>query len=166
VLASGALDAASERRLRAVYRVLDPVRLLKQLESLQEALWRHAMFRTRGHSAISDLVARFDLGACGGPGEEATAEALVRLRPDGTPKRKYRRTEKSKGPRLYRSRKDPFETVWDEVCQWLTGSRPRTAGKAGRSSCGGGQFRRSSSTRQPAVGVPSSSALPDGTPGR
>lgn len=44
----------------------------------------------------------------------------MRLRPDGTPKRKYRRTQKSLGPRLYRTRKDPFEAVWEEVCQWLT----------------------------------------------
>ena len=59
VLASGVLDAASQRRLKAVYRALDPVRLLHQLETLQEALWRHALFRTRGHSPISDLVAQF-----------------------------------------------------------------------------------------------------------
>lgn len=129
VLASGVLDVASERRLRAVYRALDPVRLLNQLESLQEALWRHAMFRTRGHSAIGDLVASFDLNACGGIGDEATAETLVRLRPDGTPRRKYRRTDKSKGPRLYRTRKDPFESVWDEVCQWLT-EQPERTGKS------------------------------------
>jgi hypothetical protein len=101
VLASGFLDAACERQLKAVCRALDPVRLLNQLASLQEALWRHAMFRTRGHSTIGDLVTRFDLGACAGTADEATAETLVRLRPDGTPKRKYRRTEKSKGPRLY-----------------------------------------------------------------
>jgi hypothetical protein len=128
-LASGVLDAASERRLRAVYQALDPVRLLNQLESLQEALWRHAMFRTRGHSLISDLVARFDLAACGGTSDEATAATLVRLGPDGTPRRKYRRTEKSKGPRLYRTRKDPFEAVWDEVCQWLT-AQPERNGKS------------------------------------
>jgi hypothetical protein len=127
-MASGILNAASERRLRAVYQALDPVRLLNQLESLQEALWRHAMFRTRGHSAISDLVARFDLAACGGTGDKVTAE-LVRLRPDGTPRRRYRRTEKSKGPRLYRTRKDPFEAVWDEVCQWLT-AQPERTGKS------------------------------------
>ena len=54
---------------------------------------------------------------------------LVRLRPDGTPKHKYRRTEKSKGPRLYRTRKDPFESVWDEVCQWLI-AQPERTGKS------------------------------------
>jgi hypothetical protein len=69
------------------------------------------MFRTRGHSSISDLVARFDINACGGTGDEATVETLVRLRPDGTPRRKYRRTDKSKEPRLCRTRKDPFESV-------------------------------------------------------
>jgi hypothetical protein len=45
VQASGVLDAAAQRRLNAVYRALDPVRLLHQLETLQEALWRHALFR-------------------------------------------------------------------------------------------------------------------------
>ena len=129
VLASGVLDAASERRLKAVYRALDPVRLLNQLESLQEALWRHALFQSRGRSPITDLVARFDLSACGGAGDEATAETIVRVRLDGTPKRKYRRTEKSKGPRLYRSRKDPFEAVWDEVCAWLT-AQPERNGRS------------------------------------
>jgi hypothetical protein len=129
VVASGVLDATSARRLQAVYRALDPVRLLQQVETLQEALWRHAVFRTRGSSPISDLVAHFDLSACGGAGDEATAETSVRLRPDGTPKRKYRRTEKSKGPRTYRSRKDPFEAVWDEVCQWLT-AQPERNGRS------------------------------------
>ncbi len=129
VLASGVLDAPSERRLKAIYRALDPVRLLHQLETLQEALWRHALFRTRGSSPIGDLVARFDLSACGGAGDEATAETIVRLRPDGTPKQKYRRSEQFKGPRTYRTRKDPFAAVWDEVCQWLT-AQPERNGRS------------------------------------
>lgn len=129
VLASGVLDAASERRLYGVYRALDPVRLLRQLEALQEAVWCHAVFGSRTDSSIGDLVARFELNACGGAGDEATADTIVRLRPDGTPKRKYRRTEKSKGPRLYRTRKDPFETVWDEVCQWLV-AQPHRNGRS------------------------------------
>jgi hypothetical protein len=115
--------------LQAVYRALDPVRLLRQLEALQEALWRHAVFGSRTNSPIGDLVARFELSACGSTADEATAETIVRLRPDGTPKRKYRRTEKSLGPRLYRTRKDPFEAVWDEVCQWLV-AQPQRNGRS------------------------------------
>jgi len=30
------------------------------------------------------------------------------------------------GPRTYRTRKDPFEAVWDEVCQWLVVQPERT----------------------------------------
>ena len=48
VLASGVVDAAGQRRINAVYRALDPVRLLHQLKTLQEALWHRAVFRTRG----------------------------------------------------------------------------------------------------------------------
>jgi hypothetical protein len=129
VLASGVLDAASERRLKAVYRALDPVRLLRQLEALQEALWRHAVFGSRTVSPIGDLVARFELSACGGGSDEATVGTIVRLRPDGTPKRKYHRTAKSLGPRLYRTRKDPFESVWGEVCQWLV-AQPQRNGRS------------------------------------
>jgi len=44
-------------------------------------------------------------------------------------RRKYRRSEKFKGPRTYRTRRDPFETVWDEVCQWLV-VQPERTGKS------------------------------------
>ncbi len=35
-------------------------------------------------------------------------------------------SEKSIGPRTYRTRKDPFEAAWDEVCQWLVVQHERT----------------------------------------
>ena len=58
-----------------------------------------------GLPPIGDLLAvHFDLSTCGVGDDEATSETIVHLRADGTPKRKYRRTEKSKGPRTYRSR--------------------------------------------------------------
>ncbi len=130
VLASGVLDAASQRRLKAVYRALDPVRLLHQFETLQEALWRHAMFRSSRLTRRSATWWRSSISAR--VAEVLTRRpltTLVRLRPDGTPRRKYRRTEKSKGPRLYRTRKDPFEAVWDEVCQWLV-AQPERNGRS------------------------------------
>jgi len=47
--------------------------------------------------------------------------------PTGTrQRRKYRRSEKFKGPRTYRTRQDPFDAVWDEVCQWLMVQPERT----------------------------------------
>jgi hypothetical protein len=106
-------DALVETLLGKATRVA-PV---EQLEALQEALWRHAVFGSRTNSSIGDLVARFELSACGGAGDEATADTIVRLRPDGTPKRKYRRSEKSKGPRLYRTRKDRHLGLPTVSCQ-------------------------------------------------
>jgi hypothetical protein len=78
VLAIGVLEVASARHLNTVHRALDPVRLLRQVEALQEVLWRHAVFGSRTNSPIGDLVARFELSACGGAGDEATADTIVR----------------------------------------------------------------------------------------
>jgi hypothetical protein len=127
VLASGVLDVANQRRLKAVYRALDPVRLLHQLETLQEALWRHALFRSRiGPPSTAPLAVPFDLRASGLTVDGMPSDEAVGL-PTGTrQRRKYRRSEKFKGPRTYRTRKDPFEAVWDEVCQWLVVQPERT----------------------------------------
>jgi hypothetical protein len=122
VLASGVLDLSNQRRLKAMYRALDPVRLLHQLETLQEALWRHALFSARiGPPGNAPLAVPFDLSASGlDDDDEMTNRPAVDL-PTGTRhRRKYRRSEKSKGPRTYRSRPDPFAGVWKEVCDWLT----------------------------------------------
>jgi hypothetical protein len=127
VLASGVLDSSTQRRLTAVYRALDPVRLLHQLETLQEALWRHALFSARvGPPGHAPLAVRFDLSASGVCDDGTPTGDAVFALPTGTrQRRKYRRTEKSKGPRTYRSRPDPFAAVWDEVCQWLTAEPER-----------------------------------------
>jgi hypothetical protein len=130
VLASGVLDVSNQRRLQAVYRALDPVRLLHQLETLQEALWRHALFRSRiGPPSTAPLAVPFDLRASSLGGDGMPRDGAVGL-PTGTRRRrKYRRSEKFKGPRTYRTRKDPFEAVWDEVCQWLV-VQPERTGRA------------------------------------
>jgi hypothetical protein len=130
VLASGVLDVSTQRRLTTVYRALDPVRLLHQLETLQEALWRHALFRSRvGPPSSAPSALLFDLSTLGLGGDEATCGAAVGQASGTRQRRKYRRTEKSKGPRTYRTRKDPFEAVWDEVCQWLV-VRPERTGRS------------------------------------
>jgi hypothetical protein len=121
------LEVSTQRRLMAVYRALDPVRLLHQLETLQEALWRHALFRSRvGPPSSAPSALRFDLRTFGLGGDEAPRDAAAGQASGTRQRRKYRRTEKSKGPRTYRTRKDPFEAVWDEVCQWLVVQPERT----------------------------------------
>jgi hypothetical protein len=48
LVASGMLKAEDQQRLQRLYRALDPVRLLHQVEMLQDAVWRHAVYRTHG----------------------------------------------------------------------------------------------------------------------
>src|SRR5713226_7368685 len=71
---------------------------------------------------MSQLVGRSNLRSTDGT---TTIDAVFALATGTRQRRKYRRSEKSKGPRTYRSRPDPFAAVWDEVCQWLTAEPER-----------------------------------------
>jgi hypothetical protein len=137
LLASGVLSPAAHQRLGKIYRALDPVRLLRQLETLQDALWRHAVYRTHGtpvgyaHPRSELIDVTFKATTCGLDGDasvvaEDTLPASRRGAAPPTAHRKYRRTQKSRGPRTYRTRKDPFESVWDEIRGWLEAEPERT----------------------------------------
>jgi hypothetical protein len=124
LLASGVLDEASRERLTALYTALDPVRLLRQLQMLQEALWRHAVVNM---PVAPGPTEQFNVTACGLSNDEREqADVLSGLASTGHT-RKYHRTAKSLGPRTYRTRKDPFEGEWDEIQSWLASAPERTA---------------------------------------
>jgi hypothetical protein len=125
------LTAGQRERLEIIYQALDPVLLLRQIEVLQEALWRHAVV---GSSAaepegvaepVTDAV-RFDVTACGLSDGDASAEEPARGEADGG-RRKYHRTVKASQPRWWRTRPDPFAAVWEEVEGWLQAAPERTA---------------------------------------
>jgi hypothetical protein len=128
----GTLTAETRTRLTTIYEVLDPVRLLSQLTTLQTALWTHAVLPGIDRFPNSKATIRFrnppdtrttsDEGECVGPAPSPL------LDPTAPPaKRKYRRTKPSKGPRTYRTRLDPFADVWGEVSAWLAANPERTA---------------------------------------
>ena len=128
------LDADELKRLRAIFQALDPVRLLRQIEALQDALWKHAVLPTADSSnrqceieTMPEL--QFMANVCGSQlGENAeTIKDNSLTRPAERKKRRYHRTKAPRRPRHWRTRKDPFETVWDEICQWLTANPERTA---------------------------------------
>ncbi|HTE20637.1 MAG TPA: transposase family protein [Armatimonadota bacterium] len=131
LLAADVLGVAPRQRLETIVQALDPVRLLRQLEILQDALWRHAVAVRRPVSPpvtdTADITAvRFNAGACG-LDPDAGAAAGTGLATGARPRRRYRRTPKATGPRTYRTRPDPFEAAWSEVCGWLTAQPERTA---------------------------------------
>ena len=132
LLSSEALQAETRTRLEAIYAVLDPVRLLQQLTTLQGALWQHAVFSSAAPALEAPALPTavpFSGAACG-LGQPATAVAAnpdTPLAPAERIRRKYHRTGKPPVPHWWRTRLDPFEPVWAEICQWLAAQPERTA---------------------------------------
>jgi len=126
---SGVLATVKTDHLVQIYQALDPVRLLKQVARLQDALWQHGVQSPSVMAAgptdeVRSLIARFNADECmpdGGVGSDNVG-AVAQLPTPGSMatdrKRKYRRTSRSLGPRTYRTRRDPFEDVREEVHQW------------------------------------------------
>ena len=140
LLAASVLTAEARTRLQKVYQSLDPVRLLQQIVVLQDALWQMAVLRTPTSPAAEQTPTiftetRFNRAACG-LGAEAAGDASPASADTKTAapsvtgehrSRRYHRTKQLQGPRTWRTRPDPFEPVWDEVCQWLAGNPGLTA---------------------------------------
>jgi len=126
LLATEVLSIEDRVRLTAIAQALDPVQLLRQIAQLQDALWKHAATQMPESVAASSKAAqdamptiRFSLDGASAP------ETHVGSGSEGG--RKYRRTKGLKGPRLYRTRLDPFADVWHEVEEELTAHPERTA---------------------------------------
>jgi len=138
LVVSGILAEEKIQHLTRVFHALDPVRLLQQLQALQDALWRHVVPESSLNAVHPNLPptsqhVRFDITACLPVGEAmvddngrslspSTAETTSKVQ-----KRKYHRTEKSLGPRTWRTRPDPFDEVATEVHQWFLDAPDRTA---------------------------------------
>jgi hypothetical protein len=131
---SGVLSQDSHERLQAMHNALDPVRLLGQIGTLQDALWRHAVISKPMSPSDSDETkssavptpVRFLAATGGETGEETALEAMTP--PPMLGHRKYRRTPKPRAPHTWRTRPDPFESVWGEVTQSLA-ERPELTAK-------------------------------------
>ncbi len=131
LFASDLLAPEAQQRLAVLAHTLDPVRLLQQIETLLDALWRHAVFLVPGGAVTAEPPAKairvaFQLASSAAPHSEGPN--LEQARGCGaSPTRHYRRTTRQQGPRWWRTRPDPFAGVWDEVEAWLVATPERTA---------------------------------------
>jgi hypothetical protein len=126
LLAAEVLSTPDQVRLTAIAQALDPVQLLRQIQQLQDALWRHALAQMPASAPESLETVRSDAPTIRFTLEASADRETAALRePEGG--RKYRRTKGLKGPRLYRTRPDPFAAVWQEVEAELTAHPERTA---------------------------------------
>ena len=108
VLLSEHISQANKDALTCEYEAIDSVDILPQLERLQDQLWifswhKNGQAETRFSDNIADDV---------GDQEQVKPEENTRIS-------RYYRTSKitdlRKAPRTWRTRKDPFEKVWDEI---------------------------------------------------
>ena len=139
LLAAHVLTAEAGARLQAVYRSLDPVRLLQQIVVLQDALWHLAVIpasaaATADQAASATPETRFNRAACGLGPERTDGEGTAATGTRGMPvsnsehkARRYHRTKQPPAPPAWRTRPDPFESVWAEVCRWLAADPGHTA---------------------------------------
>src|SRR5215211_2379281 len=120
LLASGVLSMEVAARLTGIFQALDPVRLRRQVETLLDALWRHAAFVTPVNPAGAHLaptpgpLVAFHRAACSTPRAApmpapgpAPAETPPPIAATEEGPRRYRQTQKYQGPRWWRTRADP-----------------------------------------------------------
>ncbi|MGZ8955507.1 MAG: integrase catalytic domain-containing protein, partial [Methylovulum sp.] len=103
VLLSEHISQATKDSLTREYESIDPVDMLTQMEKLQDQLWT---FSWNKHGKAEE-----PLSVC--TDDEAKQD------PEKSTVSRYYRTSRitnfRKAPRTWRTRKDPFEKVWDEI---------------------------------------------------
>jgi len=129
-----ALGAEATENLSAIYLALDPVELLRQIKIMQDALWKHAVLKPGGPPPdVNDTVQLTEIWfkptrLSRSPGKKREdISGIVQPANLDQQKRKYRRTKADRAPHNWRTREDPFQLVWDEICSRLEVSPERTA---------------------------------------
>lgn len=130
--ASGALDQAIQEQMKVAYEILDPVELLRQMERLQDAFWQHAQAAAKPNITHTEKAGVIPQAAMRKPFDTGIQLKVQEARPEvcslppsisagneQRSRRKYRRSEKPSVPHTWRTRKDPFEGVWNQVTQKL-----------------------------------------------
>lgn len=118
--------------LRLTYSKLDPVTLLKELEQLQDAFWKHAWRQTVCNDVVQSESSHLRISILPEVEDESKLPSIRRSRKgdkspavaasvnvkDTETRRKYRQTRKPRKPgkqHNWRTRKDPFENVIEEI---------------------------------------------------
>lgn len=121
VLLSEHASQAQKESLTAEYQMLDPVDLLVQLETLQDALWKYSWNKNGNaeslHTINTDVIVDQSQSK---PVENASVSRYYHTNT---------KVDLRKAPRTWRTRKDPFENTWDEIRLRLE-LAPETTAKA------------------------------------
>lgn len=120
--------------LKRQYALLDPVELLKSLEKHQDAVWKSAWktveVKEKGIAHQGTGLEEANDKKSGKIHKNEHDEALEKIEGEKNTSpgvRRYRRTKKARVPRTWRTHKDPFETVWEELQAKLEVNPAQTA---------------------------------------
>lgn len=113
LLASPTIPDAMKDRLRAIMATLDPLRLLDEIRTVQ-----HHLAGLAAGERVHVL-----------PHRDADLDRFLKSLATAWREGEVRPTHRTgpKPPRHWRTRKDPFETVWPRVVLWLESEPDRTA---------------------------------------
>ena len=123
------LSSDMAEKITAIHQAIDPVRLLEQIGTLQDALWRHAVLpplAKNTDSADNQEVCFKGIFESSAENENSSHIDDV-FKPETRTKRKYRKTKKTRVPHWWRNRPDPFELVNDEIYAALEQNPEQTA---------------------------------------
>jgi hypothetical protein len=127
LLLSGILPAQKQQELTEVAQALDPVRLLHQLELLQQAVFRCAVGCFPFLSSLpSASIHTFSVELCkmgALPVEGSVPQPSAGLE---TLYQEQERRKRVLGWR--RTHKDPFEGEWEQIMSWLVANPERSSG--------------------------------------
>ncbi len=128
MLNAPSVSKETKSALRQIYSKLDPVALLKELEQLQDAFWKHAWRQTVCNDVAQSESSDLRISIMPLADDESELPTIRRSRRDVVAasvkvketetRRKYRQTRKPRKPgkqHTWRTRKDPFETVIEEI---------------------------------------------------
>ena len=128
VLSSNNVTKRNKRKLIQQYQRLDPVRLLSEIERLQDKLWSFAnkevgLRAKRGNRTPNDLRL---YGVASGDGQAASYANELAVKPSikeqgAQSERTYRKSKNKRKTYVHwwRTRPDAFEDVWTDVTGWL-----------------------------------------------
>ena len=105
LLASPAVPEPIKARIREISTTLDPLRLLDEIRAMQQ----HLALLARGEHPHTPAVRADDLTAFLTGLATAWRAGEVRAT----------HTQKPRPARYWRTRGDPFEVIWPEICRWL-----------------------------------------------
>src|SRR6266581_1827304 len=116
LLASDAVPPNKKQELLRVTQALDPLRLLHQLEHLQQALWRHVI-TSSSESSVPASPLSFSVKQC--TEEQVPADGIPGTPPSLLKRERRKKYQKSGRPHDWRTREDPFEGEWEQITSWL-----------------------------------------------